>query len=93
MLLQVIQPRIPCYKLGVAIGADRFPERFADARRHGVDLWILVEGVLQAGDEIQVIVRPTHGFRVVEVTHIFYDQHSRASEFLGVPELGESWHR
>ncbi len=93
VLLQVTQPRIPCYKLGIRLGDDRFPERFADARRHGVYLRILAEGELRADDEIQVIERPGHGFRAVEVAHVFYDQHHRARELLGVAELAPSWHR
>ena len=92
VVLHVAQPRIPCYKLGIHIGDDRFPARFAEARRHGVYLRILAEGELQAGDEIQVVERPAHGFRAVEVAHIFYDQRHRAAELLCVPELAASWH-
>jgi len=44
VVLQVAQPRIPYYKLGIRIGDDRFPARFAEARRHGVYLRILAEG-------------------------------------------------
>ena len=92
VVLQVTQPRIPCYKLGIRMGDDRFPERFAEARRHGVYLRILTEGALQAGDEIHVVDRPAHGLRAVDVAHIFYDQHHRAAELLSVAELAESWH-
>ena len=91
--LQVTQPRIPCYKLGIRLGDDGFPERFAMARRPGVYLRILAEGELQAGDEIEVGERPPHGLRAVEVAHIFYDQHHRAGELLCVAELPASWHR
>ena len=92
VVLQVTQPRIPCYKLGIRLGDDPFPERFAKARRPGVYLRILAEGELQAGDEIEV-ERPAHGLRAVEVAHIFYDQHHRAGELLCVAELAASWHR
>lgn len=91
--LQVTQPRIPCYKLGVRLGDDRFPARFAAARRHGVYLRVLAEGELHAGDEVHVDERPAHGFRAVELARIFYDQHHRAGELLHVAELPESWHR
>ena len=92
VVLQVTQPRIPCYKLGIRLGDDRSPERFAMARRPGIYLRILAEGTLQTGDEIQVVERPAHRFRAVEVAHIFYDRHHRAGELLGVAELAESWH-
>jgi MOSC domain-containing protein YiiM len=93
VVLQVSQPRIPCYKLGIRMEDDRFPERFAEACRHGVYLRILAGGALQAGDEIRVVDRPAHGLRAVDVAHIFYDQHHRAAELLSVAELAESWHR
>jgi len=93
VVLQVTQPRIPCYKLGIRMRDDGFPERFAEARRHGVYLRILTEGALQAGDKIHVVDRPAHGLRAVDVAHIFYDQHHRAGELLGVAELANSWHR
>jgi MOSC domain-containing protein YiiM len=93
VVLQITQPRIPCYKLGIRMGDDGFPERFAGARRHRVFLRILAEGAFQAGDEIQVVDRPAHGLRAVDVAHIFYDEHHRAGELLSVAELAESWHR
>ena len=91
-LLQVTQPRIPCYKLGIRLGDDRFPERFAAARRHGVYLRIVREGALQAGDGIEVVERPAHGFGAVDVANIYYGDHRRAAELLGVAELPPSWH-
>ena len=92
VLLQVTQPRIPCYKLGIRIGADEFPARFAAARRHGVYLRIVQEGELRAGDNIEVLHRPSHGFRAVDVANIYYDDHRRAAELLDVPGLAPSWH-
>ena len=92
VVFQVTQPRIPCYKLGIRMGDDRFPARFAGARRHGVYLRIDQEGELRAGDDIEVLHRPSHGFRAVDVANIYYDDHRRAGELLGVPELAPSWH-
>lgn len=92
VLLQVTQPRIPCYKLGIRMGDDEFPVRFAAARRPGVYLRILQEGTLQAGDEIDVVERPAHGFRAVDVANIYYGDHRRAAALLDVAELAPSWH-
>lgn len=91
--LQVTQPRIPCFKLGVRMADDRFPERFAASHRYGFYLRILAEGELEAGDEIVVAERPAHRFLAADVARIFYDQHLRAQELLRVPELPRSWHR
>ncbi len=74
------------------MGDDEFPVRFAAARRPGVYLRILQEGTLQAGDEIDVVERPAHGFRAVDVANIYYGNHRRAADLLDVAELAPSWH-
>jgi MOSC domain-containing protein YiiM len=52
--LEVAQPRQPCFKLGIRMNDDRFPGTFARARRPGLYLRIIREGVVEAGDAIQV---------------------------------------
>jgi len=60
-LLEVAQPRLPCYKLGVRMGDPRFPRIFAAAGRPGAYLRIVDEGDIGAGDTIEVVSRPEHG--------------------------------
>jgi MOSC domain-containing protein YiiM len=61
VLLQVAQPRLPCFKLGLRMGDPRFLKRFAAAQRPGAYLRILREGHIAAGEPIEVTDRPTHG--------------------------------
>lgn len=61
VLLQVAQPRLPCFKLGLRLGDPRLPKRFAAARRPGAYLRVLREGDIAAGDQIEVTARPEHG--------------------------------
>lgn len=60
-LLQVAQPRLPCFKLGLRMGDPRFLKQFATAQRPGVYLRVLREGDVAAGDPIEVMGRPAHG--------------------------------
>jgi MOSC domain-containing protein YiiM len=53
-VLEVAQPRSPCFKLGIRMGDDAFPVRFAAARRPGAYLRVIVEGDVAAGDAIAV---------------------------------------
>ena len=53
-LLEVAQPRTPCHKLGIRMGDDRFPARFAEAGRPGAYLRIVGPGDVGAGDLIVV---------------------------------------
>jgi MOSC domain-containing protein YiiM len=54
-LLQVSQPRSPCFKLGIRMGDESFPARFTAENRTGFYLRVLEEGRIAAGDAIQRI--------------------------------------
>jgi MOSC domain-containing protein YiiM len=90
-LLEVAQPRIPCFKLGIRMGSQRFPRRFAAARRPGAYLRILAEGDVAAGDPVEVVHRPGHGLTVAEVSRIYHGDHAAAARLLQVPELADTW--
>jgi MOSC domain-containing protein YiiM len=90
-LLEVSQPRTPCFKLGIRMGSQRFPRRFAAARRPGAYLRILAEGEVAAGDLVEVVHRPDHGLTVAEVSRIYHDDHDDAAKLLQVPELADTW--
>ena len=53
-LLEVVQPRLPCFKLGLRMGDSTFLKRFAESSRPGAYLRIVAEGELGAGDAIEV---------------------------------------
>src|SRR3954471_21454990 len=55
-LLEVVQPRLPCFKLGLRMGDPSFVKRFGQASRPGAYLRILEEGELGAGDAVEVDV-------------------------------------
>jgi MOSC domain-containing protein YiiM len=58
-VLEVTSPRIPCWKLAKKMGDPRFIKQFAQARRPGAYLRIIEEGELAAGDEVEIVSRPT----------------------------------
>ncbi|HEY2715823.1 MAG TPA: MOSC domain-containing protein, partial [Solirubrobacterales bacterium] len=62
-LLEVVQPRLPCFKLGLKMGDPHFVRRFGQASRPGAYLRIVEEGEIGAGDAIAVDLggRPEHG--------------------------------
>lgn len=67
-LLEVAQPRLPCYKLGMRMGDPAFPARFVAANRPGAYLRIVEPGDVGAGDTVDVLDRPAHGVTVAEVS-------------------------
>src|SRR3954470_17197009 len=56
-LLQVTQPRIPCFKLGIKMGDPAFPRRFLASGRTGFYLRVLEEGEVGAGDSVELVER------------------------------------
>ena len=54
-LLQVTQPRYPCFKLAIKMGDPRFPRRFLASGRTGFCLRVLEEGEVGAGDAVELV--------------------------------------
>jgi MOSC domain-containing protein YiiM len=85
--LQVCQPRLPCYKLGLKFGDPQMLKWFAQAARPGAYLRILEEGEIGAGDEIQIGERPAHGVTIATVNEaMLWENHATAAA-LAAPEL------
>src|SRR5438067_3779817 len=92
-VLEVSEPRIPCWRLGVRMNDKLFPRRFTEALRPGPYLRILVEGDVGAGDEIQVIERPDHDLTVRDVLRIYAFDRQEVGRLLATPGMSPSWRR
>jgi MOSC domain-containing protein YiiM len=88
--LEVSQPRMPCFKLGLRFGDPRMPKRFVQASRPGVYFRIVTEGTLEVGDAIEVVDRPDHGVTVSLVSDAFLVDHALLPRALAAPQLAES---
>src|SRR5262245_4837695 len=66
-VLEVSEPRIPCWRLGVRMNDKTFPRRFTAALRPGAYLRIVVEGDVGAGDAIHVAEKPDHDVTIRDV--------------------------
>lgn len=86
-LLEVCQPRLPCFKLGLRMEDPRFPSRFARASRPGAYLRIIEEGDVGAGDPVQVVDRPAHGVTVALVSNAILRDPSLIPRARQAPEL------
>jgi MOSC domain-containing protein YiiM len=90
-LLEVSEPRVPCWRLGVRMDDMAFVRRFTEALRPGAYLRIVSEGSVAAGDAIRVVERPDHGLSVCDVLRIFSRDRQEAARLLAVPAMSESW--
>jgi MOSC domain-containing protein YiiM len=92
-VLEVSEPRIPCWRLGVRMNDPMFPRRFAEAMRPGTYLRIVVEGSVGAGDEIRMIERPNHDLTIRDVFRIYFRDRDEVERLLAIPSVSESWKR
>lgn len=76
--LQVTDPRMPCYKLGVRFDRDDMVKRFLASGRSGFYLAVLSEGEVAAGDPIEFTVRSDREVTVADVVDRLREQ-SRGS--------------
>ena len=90
--LEVVQPRIPCFKLGLRAGDPGMPRRFVAAVRPGVYLRVVTTGTVAAGDTITVTAPPGGGVPVAEVFAIFHHDRDRAARLFDAPGLPARYH-
>jgi MOSC domain-containing protein YiiM len=91
-VLEVAQPRLPCYKLGMRVGDPFFPKRFQAALRMGAYLRIVEEGDVGTGDSVRVTERPAHGITLRVMTEALHDWR-KAAALRDVPRLPAFWRR
>lgn len=91
--LQVTQPRSPCFKLGIRMGDDQFPARFAAANRTGFYLRVLQEGRVSVGDAIERVECAAGSMTVREVFRLRHVGGTRAEYERAalLPGLSQSW--
>jgi MOSC domain-containing protein YiiM len=92
-VLEVSEPRIPCWRLGARMNDKLFPRRFTEALRPGTYLRIVVEGDVGAGDEIRTVERPDHGLTIRDVFRIYTRDRAEGERLLTVPRMSDSWRR
>ncbi len=69
-VLQVSQPRTPCFKLAMKMGRQDFPSLFLKSKRVGFYMRVLQEGTLRAGDAITLLERDAQAMTVEQVVEL-----------------------
>ena len=65
------EPRMPCYKLGLKFGRSDIIKRFLASRRSGFYFAILHEGMVIAGDSIELIGNEQKEISVADITRLY----------------------
>ncbi len=93
VLLEVSEPRIPCWRLGVRMNDAKFIRRFTEALRPGAYLRIVEEGDLGEGDEIRVVERPDRDLTVRDVFRIYTRDRGEVEKIAAHLRMSEAWRR
>ena len=89
-VLEIAQPRLPCYKLGIRLNNAHFPKRFMSAMRMGAYLRIVSEGDVGANDEVRVSDTPSHGLTLGDMVEALRSP-IKAAALRAVRRLPEFW--
>ena len=93
-LLEVTQPRVPCYKLGLKMGSAKFPKQFLASHRTGYYVRVLEEGNVGAGDSIERISTDPERMTVQQAVRLaFFEQEDVAllEKVLRIRALSQDW--
>ena len=92
--VQVTEPRMPCYKLGIRFGRPDMVKRFLHSQRSGFYFAVVQEGRVQAGDAIERVTRARHGVTVADVVRLYTTDRGNSDllrSVVALEALGASW--
>jgi ferredoxin-NADP reductase/MOSC domain-containing protein YiiM len=95
-LFEVTQPRVTCYRLGIRMNEPEMAGLLVRHGRPGFYLRVLEEGVVEAGDEITLVMQGPERMSVAAFNALLYmpghprDQLERA---LRIPTFSAGWRR
>lgn len=83
-VVELTAPRIPCSVLGAQMGDGRFAERFRRAGRPGAYARVIEQGVVAAGDGIELIDEFPGAPTIVELFELYYRRDVSRADLLRV---------
>ncbi len=93
-LVEVSQPRVPCFKLALRMEEPRFLKSFMALARVGYYLRVLEEGEVGAGDSVERVRTDPEGMTVREMFNLLYhykDKLAGARRALRIDALSPGW--
>ena len=97
LVIEVSQPRVPCFKLGVRFNDKSMPKRFISNGQTGVYFRVIETGSVAQGDSLNLIYRESNSISVHELFNAFYNDTDKlvAGDVLDravlLPSLAQEW--
>lgn len=73
-LVQVTQPREPCFKFGVKFGTQKVLKQFIEHGYPGTYLRVLEEGYVEKGDSFNLIEKPNNRLTVQQLFNLIFSK-------------------
>src|SRR5436305_13186135 len=92
--VMVTEPRMPCYKLGIKFGRAEIIKRFLASRRTGFYFAVMREGLVGAGDAVELVGREQQEISVADITRLYAfdkDDVKSLGQATQIKALPESW--
>ena len=93
-LVEVSQPRVPCFKLGIKMGNARIVKPFLASERVGFYVRVLEEGEVGTGDAIERTKVGEGQMTVKEIVHLLHFNNTNAEaakKAASLPALSPGW--
>ena len=95
-LLEVSQPRVPCFKLGMALNNKNAVKLFTKNYCTGIYFRVLEPGIAKTGDTVYIEKNSTHSVSVKHLFQAYFDRNYVGAESLfyeaiGLKELAPEW--
>jgi len=71
-LVQITQPREPCFKFGVKFGTQEVLKQFIDHAHPGTYIRILEEGFVNVGDSFELVERAKNSLTISQFFNLLY---------------------
>lgn len=95
-ILEVTQPRVPCYKLGIAVGNENMPRLFVANLATGVYLRVIEEGYVEEGNAVNIVEKGKFQLSIKSLFRSYFDKTYEKSrnvmeKALLISELSPEW--
>ena len=95
-ILEITQPRLPCFKLGIAVNNKKMPRLFIENFATGIYLRVLQEGFIEMGNKVELIKEGKFKVSIKSLFRAYFDKNYQASRSVMetavlIPELSFEW--
>ncbi len=94
--LEITQPRVPCFKLGIALDLNRMPKLFIQHGATGIYFRVLQPGIINIDSAIKRVYQHPKQLSIHSLFNAYFDKHfvdSKAIMGLAakIPQLSSEW--